>query len=100
MNNLLQKLGLIEITSEQQKTTDVFNNNDENGINDDDCLDNNGFDDDDDDVSCDNYLKNLDPKEWKEQDHYRVLGFSKKRINATESQIKKSCKFHPFDDEY
>ena len=98
MNNLLQKLGLIQVSDEKtgeneklendDKNYNVFNN-EENGINDDDGSDN-GFDDD---VSCDNYLKNLDPKEWKNQDHYRILGLSKKRINATESQIKKSCKF-------
>ena len=26
-----------------------------------------------------NYLKSLDPKEWKDQDHYAVLGLSKLR---------------------
>ncbi|XP_027205287.2 dnaJ homolog subfamily C member 2-like [Dermatophagoides pteronyssinus] len=91
MNNLLQKLGLIEITEQKTEDNDdnVINDVDVNGINDDDDDDNsdNGYDDD---VSCDNYLKNLDPKEWKDQDHYRVLALSKKRINASESQIKKS----------
>lgn len=27
-----------------------------------------------------NYLKSLDPKEWKDQDHYAVLGLSKLRL--------------------
>jgi len=48
------------------------------------------FDDDD---ACDKYLKTLDPKEWKNQDHYKVLGLSLMRIDATESDIKKSCMF-------
>ncbi|XP_050419896.1 dnaJ homolog subfamily C member 2 [Adelges cooleyi] len=34
------------------------------------------------------YLKTLDPKEWKDQDHYRVLGLSELRFKATEAQIK------------
>ncbi len=38
------------------------------------------------------YLHSLDPKEWKEQDHYRVLGLEKLRINATAHQIKKAYK--------
>jgi len=39
------------------------------------------------------YLRSLDPKETKEQDHYRVLGISKLRINATDEQIKKAHRF-------
>lgn len=38
------------------------------------------------------YLQSLDPKEWKEQDHYKVLGIEKLRINATQHQIKKAYK--------
>ncbi|EJD52025.1 DnaJ-domain-containing protein [Auricularia subglabra TFB-10046 SS5] len=42
----------------------------------------------------------LDPKEWKEQDHYAVLGLTKLRYKATEEQIriahrKKVLKHHP-----
>ncbi|KAH7101248.1 DnaJ-domain-containing protein [Auriculariales sp. MPI-PUGE-AT-0066] len=42
----------------------------------------------------------LDPKEWKSQDHYAVLGLSKFRFRATEEQIrvahrKKVLKHHP-----
>ncbi|PVG04618.1 hypothetical protein CPB86DRAFT_693068 [Serendipita vermifera] len=42
----------------------------------------------------------LDPKDWKNQDHYKVLGLSKLRINATIDQIriahrKKILKHHP-----
>jgi len=36
------------------------------------------------------FLRSLDPKETKDQDHYRVLGISKLRINATDDQIKKA----------
>ena len=41
-----------------------------------------------------------DPKEWKEQDHYAVLGLSKYRYKATDEQIKKAhrkkaLKHHP-----
>lgn len=37
-------------------------------------------------------LQGLDPKEWKQQDHYAVLGISKLRYKATENQIKKAYK--------
>ncbi|XP_059489975.1 dnaJ homolog subfamily C member 2 [Neocloeon triangulifer] len=36
------------------------------------------------------YLKSLDPKEWKDQDHYRVLGLRTKRIKATDGDIKRA----------
>jgi len=38
------------------------------------------------------YLQSLDPKEWKEQDHYKVLGIEKLRHLATAHQIKKAYK--------
>lgn len=38
------------------------------------------------------YLQSLDPKEWKEQDHYKVLGIEKLRHKATAHQIKKAYK--------
>lgn len=38
------------------------------------------------------YLHSLDPKEWKEQDHYKVLGIEKLRYKATPHQIKKAYK--------
>ena len=38
------------------------------------------------------YLRSLDPKEWKDQDHYAVLGIAKLRNRATEDIIKKACK--------
>lgn len=37
-------------------------------------------------------LLGLDPKEWRKQDHYAVLGLSKLRYKATENQIKKAYK--------
>lgn len=37
-----------------------------------------------------NFLKSLDPKEWKDQDHYKVLGLELKRIAATEDDIKRA----------
>ncbi|KAF9483343.1 DnaJ-domain-containing protein [Pholiota conissans] len=45
-------------------------------------------------------LLNLDPKEWKKQDHYAVLGLSHLRYKATPEQIKianrkKVLKHHP-----
>ncbi|CAH1759853.1 23591_t:CDS:10 [Entrophospora sp. SA101] len=45
-------------------------------------------------------LLNRDPKEWKEQDHYAVLGLSKYRWDATDEQIKRAyrkkvLKHHP-----
>merc|ERR1719507_1130687 len=39
------------------------------------------------------YLRSLDPKETKDQDHYRVLGLSKLRMAATDDQIKKAHRF-------
>jgi len=39
------------------------------------------------------FLRSLDPKEVKDQDHYRVLGLTKLRIDATEDQIKKAHRF-------
>jgi DnaJ family protein C protein 2 len=39
-----------------------------------------------------NLLGTLDPKEWKNQDHYAVLGLAKLRYKATEDQIKRAYK--------
>ncbi|XP_055379628.1 dnaJ homolog subfamily C member 2 [Condylostylus longicornis] len=36
------------------------------------------------------YLKSLDPKEWKDQDHYAVLGLKHKRFFATEEDIRRA----------
>lgn len=36
------------------------------------------------------YLQSLDPKEWKNQDHYHILGLQNKRWKATENDIKKA----------
>lgn len=36
------------------------------------------------------YLRGLDPKEWKGQDHYAVLGLSRVRHEATDEDIKKA----------
>ena len=33
------------------------------------------------------YLRSLDPKECKDQDHYKVLGIAKLRIKATEAHL-------------
>ncbi|XP_066587114.1 dnaJ homolog subfamily C member 2 [Prorops nasuta] len=38
------------------------------------------------------YLRSLDPKEWKDQDHYAVLGLKKLRHRATEDIIKRAYK--------
>lgn len=40
----------------------------------------------------DSLLQTLDPKEWKNQDHYAVLGLGSLRYKATEAQIKKAYK--------
>lgn len=39
------------------------------------------------------YLRSLNPKEWKDQDHYAVLGISSLRHRATEDIIKRACNF-------
>ncbi|XP_075230509.1 dnaJ homolog subfamily C member 2 [Lycorma delicatula] len=46
------------------------------------------------------FLRSLDPKEWKKQDHYKVLGLHHLRFKATEADIKKAyrrkvLKHHP-----
>ncbi|XP_031617916.1 dnaJ homolog subfamily C member 2 [Contarinia nasturtii] len=46
------------------------------------------------------YLRSLDPKEWKDQDHYHVLGLKTLRYNATDDDIKRAyrkivLKHHP-----
>ncbi|XP_062522627.1 dnaJ homolog subfamily C member 2-like isoform X2 [Corticium candelabrum] len=38
------------------------------------------------------YYLTLDPKEWKSQDHYAVLGLEKVRFNAADDDIKKAYK--------
>lgn len=40
-----------------------------------------------------NFLRSLDPKEWKHQDHYAVIGLSKLRYRATEDDIRKAYRF-------
>uniref|UniRef100_A0A2M4BF56 Putative ribosome-associated chaperone zuotin translation n=2 Tax=Anopheles marajoara TaxID=58244 RepID=A0A2M4BF56_9DIPT len=46
------------------------------------------------------YLKSLDPKDWKNQDHYAVLGLKRMRFVATDEDIKRAyrkivLKHHP-----
>ncbi|XP_052780148.1 dnaJ homolog subfamily C member 2-like [Mya arenaria] len=49
--------------------------------------------DDLDDVQDDDkLLLSLDPKDWKNQDHYAVLGLGKQRFRASEALIKKAYK--------
>ena len=38
------------------------------------------------------YLHSLDPKEWKDQDHYAVLGLKNKRYRASDDDIKRAYK--------
>lgn len=97
MSNLLCKLGVLSTKDEPEKK-EVKNDvptRKENGV--EKGAKRNGKQSPpppagDDDDACDKYLKSLDPKEWKNQDHYRVLGLSKRRIDASESEIKKACK--------
>lgn len=49
--------------------------------------------DTDNDDDNDEYLLSLDPKNWKQQDHYAILRLKTKRIKAPEEQIKKNCNF-------
>ncbi len=44
-----------------------------------------------DEKSYEKFLKSLDPGEFKDQDHYRVLQLAKLRYRATEEQIRLSC---------
>jgi DnaJ family protein C protein 2 len=39
------------------------------------------------------YISKLDPNNFKDQDHYRVLGLSSLRYKATMGQIKAACKY-------
>jgi len=48
------------------------------------------------DDECPQYLKyiaSLDPKLHKDQDHYKVLGLSKLRYQASDGQIRRACRF-------
>lgn len=45
---------------------------------------------DDNDPSGDEYLKKLDPRQWKEQDHYAILGLKKERFKATDEDIRRN----------
>lgn len=47
---------------------------------------------DPDDAGYFKYLMSLDPKDWKNQDHYKVLGLSKLRWRASEAHIRSACK--------
>lgn len=47
---------------------------------------------DKDDEKYTKFVGKLDPNNWKEQDHYRVLGLNKLRHSATMGQIKSACK--------
>lgn len=48
--------------------------------------------DDFDDENDDAMLLTLDPKEWKDQDHYAILGLKNVRYKASEEHIKKAYK--------
>ena len=37
----------------------------------------------------------LDPTQWKDQDHYVILGLGKLRYRASEQDIKKACEPQP-----
>jgi len=39
------------------------------------------------------YLRSLDPRDWKDQDHYAVLGLKNLRHRATEDVIKRACMY-------
>ena len=43
-----------------------------------------------DEDTSDEYLMSLDPKDWKHQDHYRILNI-KNRFFASADEIKKQC---------
>ncbi|XP_052279766.1 dnaJ homolog subfamily C member 2-like isoform X16 [Dreissena polymorpha] len=49
-------------------------------------------DDLDDEQDEESLLLSLDPKEWKKQDHYAVLGLAKQRYKASDALIKKAYK--------
>lgn len=100
MSNLLCKLGILSVDDIEEDCADETKENESNNIGN-GALNGNVtqpplakkvvFDDDD---ACDKYLKTLDPKNFKSQDHYKVLGLSSARFDATESDIKKSCKLY------
>ncbi|EDV29708.1 uncharacterized protein TRIADDRAFT_12520, partial [Trichoplax adhaerens] len=52
------------------------------------------------DEISEDYLASLDPREWKSQDHYSILGLKSLRFRASEEQIKRCykqtvLKYHP-----
>lgn len=99
MNNLLCKLGVLSTKDRdaQEVKNEVTNGNEKESIKKKEVKQNGKKSppppDGDDDDACDKYLKSLDPKDWKNQDHYRVLGLSKRRIDASESELKKACMY-------
>ena len=38
-------------------------------------------------------VENLDPVQWKDQDHYALLGLGKSRYRASPQEIRKACKY-------
>jgi DnaJ family protein C protein 2 len=51
-------------------------------------------------IEDEKYLKGLDPRNWKEQDHYAVLGLKHLRINANDDDVRRAyrkmvLKHHP-----
>ena len=72
LNDLLIKLGLIEINDYSQIINGHYN-------------------DEEDDIDDDEYLRSLDPRNWKEQDHYKIFGLKSKRFFASEQEIKSAC---------
>lgn len=49
-------------------------------------------DTDDEFIDDEEYLKTLDPKDWKNQDHYRVLGLPTIRFKASDDKVKRAYK--------
>ena len=83
------------ITSEEQPAE----------ISDSDADENDDDDKENDDLDLDwakheSYLRKLDLSDWKDQDHYRVLGLAKLRYKATQKQVRHAHKqmilrYHP-----
>lgn len=75
-----------------QRACDAAKHN-ERGAAEEDEMDENGEIESEDESPA---LKMLDPKEWKKQDHYAVLGLSKYRWAANNAQIKNACTLFSF----
>ncbi|CAF0965591.1 unnamed protein product, partial [Didymodactylos carnosus] len=94
----------LDHTGEQNGEATASNKEEKEVLSDSDAEDDNDKDDEQDlDIDWtkhETYLRKLDVNDWKDQDHYKVLGLAKLRYKATQKQIRAAHKlmilrYHP-----